>query len=369
MYKEKVSIKEFQFLIFTFGLGSYLIFNLGAKSKQDAWISSILATILCIPCVIVYGKIMNYYPGKNIFEILEIAFGKFLGSIINILLIVFAFLLGSYILNDVVYFIRVTALSNTPEFITIIVICSLGMWMLNSGIEILSAWSNFIVKIVLVFIFLTWILLVPQMQIVNMQPIFFSSFKSIIKESFTMMGFPMNQVVVFLNFCNYVKLKNEKTTYIFIQPIILSGILAFSFIITNIMILGVNDYISSYYAGYESAKRLTVGGEFQRVEIIVSATFTIMQFLQINYCLLGVGKGVEKLFNLNDYRDVLVPLVFLMINFTYIIFRSSIIALEFSRDLWIIYCFFMEVILPIIILLIIFIRKKLSTDKNPYSSI
>ncbi|KEI01531.1 GerAB/ArcD/ProY family transporter [Clostridium botulinum] len=368
MYKEKVSIKQFQFLVFTFGLGSYLLFNLGAESKQDAWISSILATILCIPCVIIYGKIMNCYPEKNIFQILELVFGKFLGSVFNVLMVIFPFLLGSYILNDVVDFIRVTALRNTPEYITIIFICFLGMWMLNLGIEVLSAWANFIVRIILAFIFLAWILLAPQMQIVNMQPIFYSSFKSIIKESVTMMAFPINQVVIFLNFCNYVRFNNKKLTYVFTKPIILSGILAVSFIITNIMILGVNDYISSYYAGYESAKRLTLGGEFQRVEIIVSATFTIMQFLQINYCLLGVGKGIEKLFNLNNYRDVLVPVGFLMMNFTYIIFRSSIRALEFARELWIIYCFFMEVVLPMIILLIIFIREKLVSNKNSYSA-
>ncbi|KEH98193.1 GerAB/ArcD/ProY family transporter [Clostridium botulinum] len=368
MYKEKMSIKQFQFLIFTFGLGSYLLFNLGAESKQDAWISSILATILCIPCGIIYGKIMNYYPGKNIFQILEIIFGKFFGSVFNTLVVIFPFLLGSYILNDVVDFIKATALNNTPEYITIIFICSLVMWMLNSGIEVLSAWANFIVRIILIFIFLAWILLVPQMQIINIQPIFYSGFKSIIKESFTIMAFPMNQVVIFLNFCNYVKFNNKNVTYVFIKPIILSGILAVSFIITNIIILGVNDYISSYYAGYESAKRLTLGGEFQRVEIIVSATFTIMQFLQINYCLLGVGKGLEKLFNLNNYRDILVPLVFLMINFTYIIFRSSIRALEFARGLWITYCFFMEVLLPMIILLIIFIRGKLGSNKNSYSA-
>ncbi|NFL03832.1 spore gernimation protein KB, partial [Clostridium botulinum] len=88
MNKEIISSKQFQFLIFTFGLGSYLLFNLGADAKQDAWISLILATLLCLMTVSVYDKIMSYYPEKNIIEILKLECGKIIGVILSIIYLI-----------------------------------------------------------------------------------------------------------------------------------------------------------------------------------------------------------------------------------------------------------------------------------------
>ncbi|KEH98192.1 GerAB/ArcD/ProY family transporter [Clostridium botulinum] len=363
MNKEIISSKQFQFLIFTFGLGSYLLFNLGADAKQDAWISSILATLLCLMTVSVYDKIMSYYPKKNIFEILKLECGNIIGVILSILYLIYIFLLGSYIFNDFIDFIKITALSRTPEPILIICIGLLSMWILQLGIQVVSAWADFFVKIILIFVILAWFLLIPQMHFFNIQPIFFQNSPYILKECINMWAFPMNEVIIFLGFFDCIKCDTNIKT-VFIKPIIFSGIIAVIFILTNISILGGSTYATSYYSGYEVAKRLKIGEEFQRIEIIVSATFTIIQFLEISYCLLSVTKGFKTLFNLTSYRNILVPLGFLMMNFTYIIFRSSLKALQFATGLWIPYCLFMQVVLPIIILCMMWGKRKFNGNSH-----
>ncbi|KEI01532.1 GerAB/ArcD/ProY family transporter [Clostridium botulinum] len=357
MNKEIISSKQFQFLIFTFGLGSYLLFNIGSDAKQDAWISSIIATILCLVTVSVYGKIMSYYPGKNIFEVLKLELGKVTGLVLSIMFLLYIFLLGSYIFNDFIDFIKVTALSRTPDSILIICIGLLSIWILQLGIQVVAAWADFLVKIILVFVILSWILLIPQMHLFNIQPIFFQNSPYILKEAIKIWAFPMNEVIIFLSFFDCMKNDTNIKT-VFLKPIIFSGIIAVIFILTNISILGGNTYETSYYSGYEVAKRLKIGGEFQRIEIIVSATFTIIQFLEISYCLLGVTKGFKSLFNLVSYRNILIPLGFLIMNFTYIIFRSSLKAIQFATGLWIPYCLFMQVLLPVIILCIMWCKRK-----------
>lgn len=91
MKKEIISNKQIQLLIFSYCIGAYLLFSMGTGTKQDIWISSILAIIFTIPIVIMYGRIMNLYPGKNIFDILEQIFGRVVGKVFNIIFIFHAF--------------------------------------------------------------------------------------------------------------------------------------------------------------------------------------------------------------------------------------------------------------------------------------
>ncbi|MCD3194456.1 endospore germination permease [Clostridium botulinum C] len=357
MDKESISAKQLQFFIFTFGLGSYLLFNLASRAGKQSWLASILAVVFALPIVYVYGKIISFYPEKNFYDILGMTFGKLTAKILIIIFVFHTFLLGSYVVRDFSDFIKLTVLFDTPIVVPMICIGILSVWMLKAGIEVLSAWCHFFIRIILFIIPIVVILLLPQIDGEKILPLFDGNIRDILKGAFNLLTFPLTEVIIFLNVFNYVK-PNSNMQFIFIKPIILGGVLYSILIAINIMILGANAYSEFYYPGYEAIKRLNFGGEFQRVEILVSGAFTIVQFTQINYCLLGVSKGIEKLFSLNNYRDVIVPIVILMINFAYIMFKNPMDSKEFSKGYWSIYASVIQLILPIIILIVIFIKRR-----------
>ncbi|AEB76247.1 GerAB/ArcD/ProY family transporter [Clostridium botulinum] len=363
MDKESISAKQLEFFIFTFGLGSYLLFNIGAGAGKQAWLASILSMAFSLPIVYVYGKIMSFYPEKNFYDVLEMTFGKITGKILIIIFVFHTFFLGAYVIRDFSDFIKLTVLFDTPIVVPMICIGILSVWILKAGIEVLSAWCQFFIRIILVIIPIVVILLLPQINSDKILPLFDGNIMDILKEAVNFVMFPMTEVIIFLNIFNYVK-PNSNMQVIFIKPIILGGILYTILIIINTMILGANTYSQFYYPGYEAIKRLNFGGEFQRVEILVSGAFTIVQFTQINYCLLGVGKGIEKLFSLNNYRDVVVPIVILMINFAYIMFGNPMDSKDFSKNCWTIYASVPQLILPIIILIVILIKRRNNSLKK-----
>ncbi|MCG4581215.1 GerAB/ArcD/ProY family transporter, partial [Clostridium cochlearium] len=342
MRKEVISNKQIQILIFSYCIGAYLLFNMAGKVKQDIWISSILAIVFTIPIVMMYGRIMNLYPGKNIFYILEQIFGKMFGSILNIIFIFHAFFLGAYILRDFADFIKVTALFSTPLIVPMICIGFLSIWILAEGIEVLAAWTKFLIRIILISMVLICVMLIPEMHISNLQPVFYTDLKDILRQSLYLITFPFSEVVIFLYFFDCVDY-NDKTKNVFIKPLILGGILVVLYTMINLMILGGELYSSYYYPGYESIKRSRLGGEFQRLEIIVSIAFTIIQFLEINFCVLGVSKGITKVFNLKEYRKVLIPVNILLIIFACIMFESSMEAFEVTKKLWPAYGIVMQI--------------------------
>ncbi|RXI47215.1 spore gernimation protein KB [Clostridium tetani] len=357
MKKEVISNKQIQLLIFSYCIGAYLLFSMGAGIKQDIWISSILAIIFTIPIVIMYGKIMNLYPGKNFFDILEEVFGRMVGKVLNIIFIFHAFFLGAYILRDFADFIKVTALFSTPMIVPMICIGILSIWILTEGIEVLAAWAKFLIRIILISMILIWIMLIPEMHISNLQPVFYADLKDILKQALHLITFPFSEVIIFLNFFDYVNY-NSKTKNVFIKPLILGGMLVVLYTMINLMLLGGELYSFFYYPGYESIKRLNLGNEFQRLEIIVSIAFTIIQFLEINFCILGVSKGITKVFNLKEYRRVLIPVIILLITFAYVMFGSAMEAFEIVRELWPAYGIVIQIVLPFIIFIFATIKRK-----------
>ncbi|MBV1821136.1 endospore germination permease [Clostridium cochlearium] len=209
---------------------------------------------------------------------------------------------------------------------------------------------------------LIWIMLIPEMHISNLQPVFYADLKDILSQSLHLITFPFSEVVIFLNFFDHVDY-NNKTKNVFIKPLILGGILVVLYTMINLMILGGELYSFFYYPSYESIKRLNLAGEFQRLEIIVSIGFTIIQFLEINFCVLGVSKGITKVFNFKNYRSTLIPIVILLIIFAYVMFGSAMDAFEVKKKIWPAYGIVMQIILPCVIFIFASVNKKNKLSK------
>jgi len=77
-----------------------------------------------------------------------------------------------------------------------------------------------------------------------------------------------------------------------------------------------------------------------------------------------VCKGVTKVFNLKEYRNILIPIVILMINFVQIMFKSIMEAMEFTNDLWPSYALLMQVIFPFIIFIGALLKKRYSVNNK-----
>ncbi|EJP6472359.1 endospore germination permease [Clostridium botulinum] len=357
MKREAISEKQMQLLIFSYPLGSYLLFNIGSEVKQDAWIASIIGIILSIPIFAMYGRLMDLYPGKNIFDILDITFGKILGKTLQVIFVLHIIFTSSYTLNNLMDFIKLSALWETPKFVPILFIGILMLWIVNEGIEVIYNYAKFNMRFIIIFLILAWLLLLPEMEFSRLQPILYNDFSKIFKEGIILSIYPFMELFIFLAFFDTVKY-NTNVKNIFIKPILLVAICITIITTTNIMVLGPEAYSIFYYPGYETMKRMHLRGEYQRLEIIVLTVFTIIRFLEVSYCILGASKGVQKIFNLKDYRHILTPVVFLLLNFSYIMFNSIMNSMYVVKNLWSYYGLLIEVILPIIIFIVAIIKKK-----------
>jgi len=162
-----------------------------------------------------YSRILSLYPGKDLFDIIEILMGKFIGKIISILMIWFAFHLGTLVLRTLSEFTNILVFADTPVVVPMLFFTLLIIWSIKAGIEVLGMWSEFFVwAVVIISLFIT-VLLIPDMNISRIKPILNNGVMPLLKGAFSSFSFPFGEVVVFtMVFSNISKVNNFKKTFL-----------------------------------------------------------------------------------------------------------------------------------------------------------
>lgn len=362
MKKEVISDKQATSLIILFIGGSTLLFGTGGEAEKDAWLAIVLSILYAFPILMIYARILSLFSGKDLFDILELVFGKFLGKIISLLYVWFALHLGTLVLNDFGDFPTIVSMSKTPKVVPMIFIIFLCSWAIKEGIEVLGRWGEFSIWGFIFTVILGILLLIPKWNINNIKPILYNGIKPVLKGAFAVFSFPFAETILFC--CVFSSLKHKKSAYrVYLLGLIIGGILVFITALSQLSTLGADAYTSFYFPSQAAVARINIGYILQRVEVIVSITFFIGGFIKICICLLGACKGIAKVFSYNDYRFIVIPVALLMVNLSYLIHGSIMEVEEWTIAVWKYYSFLFQVILPIIIWITAEIQKKRFVNK------
>lgn len=358
MNKEVISDKQGICLITLFITGSTLILGVGAEAKKDSWLAIILSILFSFPILIIYARLLSIFPKKDLFDILEIAFGKFIGKTISILYIWFSLHLGSLVLRNFGEFIVGISLEKTPPIVPILFIIFLCNWIIKDGIEVLSRWGELFIWVIVFLVIIGVSLLIPDMDINTIFPVLDKGIKPVIQGTFAVFSFPFAETIVFC--LVFSSLKNSRSPYkIYIFGLIIGGIIIFVTSLTELLVLGVDSYSTLFFPGNMAVSRINIGHFAQRIEIIVSISFLTGGFIKISLCLLGTCNGIAKVFGFNNYRFILTPITLLMLNLSYLIYGNIFEMTEWAFEVWPYYAFLFQVIFPITLWIIAEIKKKM----------
>lgn len=126
-----------------FLIGTSIVLEVAKNAKQDAWISIALGIIMSLPMIVVYSKLLNNFPEKDLYDIFQYVFGKKIGKVISVLFIWYVFHLGALVIRVFSEFVNVVSLPETPQSIFAIFLGLLCIWTVKSGIEVLGRLAMF----------------------------------------------------------------------------------------------------------------------------------------------------------------------------------------------------------------------------------
>ncbi|GMQ57053.1 spore germination protein [Vallitalea sediminicola] len=342
-------------------MGSAVLFLLGGKVRQDAWLVLILGIPVGIFEVIIYTSLFYKYPNDTLIGYMIKIFGKYLGTIICVFYLLRFFYNGARILRE---FGELTLVAVNPRaslHIIILIITVVVTYSIYSGIENICRLAQIILPIYLSLFFIEYILLFltqGAIDLNNILPFFESGIKPIMKEIFPLgVEFPFGVSIIFTMIFPFVN-KPEKVRRTSIYVVIFVGIILAFNTIMIISTLGVDFALASLFPLLETMRFVKVGS-IDRIDILTILAFMVGLFFKITLHLYAAMLGTSQLLKIKDNK-----VKWLSIPFGILIFIASlIIAEDYPYHLhigmkitpWIFFNLFIT--FPVLALIVNFFRK------------
>ena len=342
-------------ILFMFGESSILV--AGLTAQKDLWLAIILSILMALPLMFIYIGLFNSMPGKNLFDMIEFCFGKWIGKGIILLYAWYAFDLTSLVLRDFGQFVKTVSLHETPLIIPMIGLILLCTWAVKEGIEVLGRWGEVMFLIPIALTFVAVLLLIPTMNINHLRPTLYNGVRPVFEGAYEVFIYPFGELVIFTTL--FSVLKNKRSAYItFILGLLIGGLLILTISVSIVLVLGVEPILGTYFPTYNTIAQVNIANALQRIEIVSAIIFLLGGFVKVSVYLIATCKGVVRVFGLKESRSIVVPISLLVINLTYFHFDNIMSFNEWIFDVWIYYAFLFMVIIPIMLLIIVKIKKK-----------
>jgi len=117
MQKSIISSKQAIYIMILFLVGSSAVTGVSTSSKQDSWISFLLAIVMAIPLILMYSRIIKLFPSKNLYDILYELFGKIGGLIFSLIYIIYSLQLSALVIRNFTEFFQMVSMKETPQYI------------------------------------------------------------------------------------------------------------------------------------------------------------------------------------------------------------------------------------------------------------
>ena len=357
MKSEVISDAQGISLIVMFLGGTTSLLTLGISAKQDFWIAILLAVAISVPVYLMFARLHKSFPGKNLFDIIELCFGKIIGKILILLFTLFCLDEGTEVIINMAQFTNSTFLSDTPRIVLTISMILLGIWAVKQGIEVFGRWARIVCIPFCATIIISVLLLIPSMDINNMLPVFNQDVQSIFKGTYLTFSFPFGEI--FAISIIFSRFRTPKTSYkVYMSGLFIGMIIPLLLSASNVLVLGTDDAAAYFHPAYFALRRIALGNFLQRIEVLSSVVYLLGSFVKVTIYLFAISIGVSKLFQFDDHRFIVIPAGLIIMNLSYFYFVDMLAFWEYAEKVWVYYAIPMETVIPLLIFVVAEIRKK-----------
>ncbi len=349
MQNSTISSKQAIYMMILFFIGSSAVTGVSTSAKQDSWISFIITIVITIPLVLIYSRIIKLFPEKNLYDIVYYLFGKIGGFILSIIYIFYSFQLGALVIRNFTEFIQIISLTSTPQIILAIFFITICLWLSKNGLNIMGRISIVFLPLIILFVILTIVLLIKNMDLNNLKPILDHDFNTIFGGSIAALSFPYAESVLFLVVLSSLH-KKDSPYKVYISGVLISGLILLLALLRNILTIGIPTLELLYFPSYAVASIVSVNDFITRIEILISTNFLLAGIIKVSVCLFASAKGVAKVLKIDNYKLILSPIAFLMISFSLFMYSNTMQMFDFI-SIYPYYAALFQTVLPITILI------------------
>jgi spore germination protein KB len=358
--KEQISTSQFNILVILNTIGTTILIvpaGLATEAKQDAWIPSLLGVGLSLVVIFLFNALGGLYPQMTLVEYCKKILGKWFGTIVALGFVSFSFIGASTVIWIMGNFLVTQIMSGTPEeviqtfFIMVVIMgVRLGIEPIARSAEIFLPW------VVLCILFLV-LLPIPEMNIQNLQPVFDTEAKPIIRAALSFLSVSTLPLIIF-HMIVPNGMRSKKSNKAFYFGNMAGGITLITITLLTILVLGAGLTARNAFPSFALAKKVSIKGILERIEIIMAILwFFTIYFKSTIYCYASV-KGLAQILSLKDYRVLTLPFGMMLIALSIIVYPNVVYEAEWDVKTWIPYSATFGIIMPLVLYIVGLWRKK-----------
>ncbi|RNB92385.1 hypothetical protein EDM56_01420 [Brevibacillus fluminis] len=355
MSKQTISTSQLTLIMASFltaGSGLSLTKDSIVFAKQDAWFTffpAMLYGFLISFCIIYLSR---GSVESTLFELIKKLAGNTLGSLINVWLMFYLLLSVSMDLRELSEFVKTILLYNTPTPVIVLCILALTVYLVRAGIEVLVR-VNHIYYLITLIMFLTLpLLLLNEVTLGNLRPMFTSGWPGIMKGSFNFLGLYGEVLIISAVTFAFTPQREPGKVHPLLRGIMLGTFLASMMMVTLLVSIGTSMGAKAVYPNLFVLQMIHITDFLDRLDILMTTVFIpslIMKICMVYYalcectCSIGQTKMESR-----AYVIVLMPLVMLFTKFS---FENVIDLLHFESHVWPLFTLITQ--LPLLLLLMV----------------
>jgi len=332
---------------------------LTAIAKQDAWLSAFLTPVLGLPVIWIYWFLGSQYPGLTFVEITKKILGRWIGTVAAASYVLICFTLAYHLPWYISDFITTQAMPETPSYVISLLFVLAVVIAILYGIETIARVSELYIRFVLVMSVLTLLLVSPNINFENLQPILENGIIPVFKGSYFLACFILFPIITVLMIypANTDNVSVAKKAII--KGFLVSGFIVFTSILMSVLVLGSKISASLQYPTYLLAKEIRLGIIFTRLEFIIAGTWIITQFMVAVLCFYAGLTGLSQLVGLKDHKRIVLPMGLVILLLSEIVFPDVIYQTSWISLVWLPYATTHGLFLPLLLLIVHQIKSKI----------
>lgn len=358
--KGKIGSRQLMILVILYTLGDSILVIpsvVASEAEQDAWISGMISVAIApLLIVFIYDALRKCYPDLTLVEYSQKILGKWLGMAISLLFISYFFITAAAYLSEIGDFINSHIMPDTPIQVIMILFMSVVLMAARLGLEPLARSAEIFFPYVVLLVSTLIILLLPEIKLQNLQPVWEGGLKPVIRGSIPFIVFPFVESVAVLMILPFVSQKDRIRKSLFVGQL-LGGIVLIIITMLATLVLGSESTARHSYPIYMLAKKINIADFLMRLEAILAIIWFITIFIRFSLFFYVTVLGLAQTFKLQDYRPLIFPFGILLIAFTLIMTPNIVHYSEFITEIWPYYAMTFGFLLPLILLIIAKVQK------------
>lgn len=272
------------------GIGTYTAIK---TSGVNSYLNPIFAFIIFIPLLFVYNTINNYRETCNINQKNIYLFGKFFGTILNIIIVILISLIGISLFYNLMTFIESQFLAETPILFIGIIFSIIIIYFNTKEIDVFAK-ICFILVIINIILYVGAVLsLIPNVDLNELKPFLEHGIKGPIIGGYKLIALNISPMFILLiipkdKFIN----KNKYSKYLF-YSILLFIIFTVLILSTTIAVSGIDLASIHEYPEYIVLKNINIFNFINRIENIIFIQWIFAIFFTISFVVHYISNTIK----------------------------------------------------------------------------